>query len=189
LEIIADYREKPSGLIELLKKTDFCVRVRKVLHGDYIINGSITVERKTAEDFLLSIIDGRLFRQISSLKKYCTYPILLIEGNPYQTDINFDRAAIQGALISVQTIWYIPVLFSRSKNESANILEVIGRQNQKNLNAVSLRDGYLPKKLKTKQLYILQGLPGVGPTLARRLIENFSSVSKIMKASFKILIA
>ena len=77
----------------------------------------------------------------------------------------------------------MPILYSRSNDESADILVVIGRQNQKNLDTVSLRNGYRPKKLKTKQLYILQGLPGVGPTLARRLIENFSSVSKIMKAS------
>ena len=159
------------------------MRVKKVPYGDYIINDSITIERKTSLDFLLAIIDGQFYKQISNLKKYCTYPVLLIEGNPYQTDINFDRAAIQGALISVQATWYIPILFSNSKEESANILVAIGKQNEKNLDVVSLRSGDRPKKLQTKQLYILQGLPGVGPTLAKRLIENFSSVSKIMKAS------
>ncbi|MFC1859783.1 ERCC4 domain-containing protein [Thermodesulfobacteriota bacterium] len=183
MEIIADYREKPSGLLDLLKKTDFYMRVKKVPYGDYIVNDSVTIERKTSLDFLLSLIDGQLYKQISDLKKYSTYPVLLIEGNPYQADINFDHAAIQGALISVQATWYIPILFSNSKEESANILVAIGKQSEKNLDVVSLRSEDRPKNLQPKQLYILQGLPGVGPTLAKRLIENFSSVSKIMRAS------
>jgi DNA excision repair protein ERCC-4 len=35
----------------------------------------------------------------------------------------------------------------------------------------------------TKGLYLLQGLPQVGPMLAKRLIEHFGSVSKIINAS------
>jgi len=83
MKISVDYREKASGLIDLLKKEDVEVEIKKISHGDYLINDSITVERKTARDFLVSIIDGRLFNQLSNLKKYCMNPILLIEGNPY----------------------------------------------------------------------------------------------------------
>ncbi len=83
LKITADYREKTSGLIDLLKYRGVLVETTKVPYGDYIINNDITIERKTAKDFLISIIDGRLFKQLSNLKKYCSNPILLIEGNPY----------------------------------------------------------------------------------------------------------
>jgi ERCC4-type nuclease len=121
LKITADYREEASGLIDLLKKEDIFIEVKKVLYGDYIINNSITIERKTASDFLMSIIDGRLFKQLSNLKIYCTNPILLIEGNPYKTDLNFNLMAIKGALISAQAIWYIPVVFSRSKEDTTDI--------------------------------------------------------------------
>ena len=110
MKITVDYREKTSGLIELLKKDDIFIEVKKVPYGDYIINNSITIERKTAKDFLVSIIDGRLFSQLSNLKKYCNNPIILIEGNPYKTDHNFD-------IISAQTIWYIPVLYSRTRHQ------------------------------------------------------------------------
>ncbi|MBE9542842.1 MAG: RNA helicase, partial [Proteobacteria bacterium] len=131
----------------------------------------------------ISIIDGRLFSQLSNLKKYCINPILLIEGNPYKTDLNFDNMAIKGALVSAQAIWYVPVIYSRSKEDTRDIFMMIGRQDETYTDVIPLRGGYRPKKLKSKQLFILQGLPQVGPMLARRLIERFSSVSKVMSAS------
>ena len=41
------------------------------LGADDILDGVSTVERKTADDFIVSIIDGRLFRQVANLKKNC----------------------------------------------------------------------------------------------------------------------
>ncbi len=183
MRITVDYREKASGLIDLLQKEDISLNVKKIPYGDYIIGNSITIERKTARDLLISLIDGRLFSQLSNLKKYCSNPILLIEGNPYKTDLNFDRMAIKGALISAQVIWYIPIIYSRSKEDTRDIFMMIGRQDKTYMDVVPLRGGYRPKRLKSKQLFILQGLPQVGPMLARRLIERFSSVLKVMNAS------
>ena len=48
---------------------------------------------------------------------------------------------------------------------------------------ISRNPKYLRERLKSKQLYILQGLPKVGSVLSRRLIEHFKSVSNVMKAS------
>ena len=171
----------------MLKSQDIIIEVKKVPYGDYIINNSITIERKTAKDFLISIIDGRLFNQLSNLKKYCTNPIFLIEGNPYKTGLNFENMAIKGALISTQAKWYIPVIFSRSKEDTRDIFMMISRQDESYTDVVPLRGGYRPKRLKSKQLYLLQGLPQVGPMLAKRLIEHFKSVSKIMNASIEEL--
>ncbi len=186
-KITVDYREVASGLTELLKNSGVLVEITKLPFGDYIINDTITVERKTAKDFLISIIDGRLFNQLSILKKFCNHPILLIEGNPYETDHNFDRMAIKGALISTQTIWYVPVIFSRTKRDSRDILLMISRQVGTCIDVVPLRGGYRPKRLKSKQLYLLQGFPQVGPKLANRLIIHFKSVSKVMNASVQAL--
>ena len=187
MKIRVDYREKASGLIDLLEKEEVFIEIGKVPYGDYIINDSITIERKTAKDFLISIIDGRLFNQLSNLKNYCQNPILFIEGNPYKTDLNFDPAAIKVSLISARVIWYIPVIFSRSKEDTRDILLMIGRQDETYIDVVPLRGGYRPKRLKSKQLYLLQGLPQVGPMLAKRLAEHFRSVSNIINASMEEL--
>ncbi len=183
MRITIDYREKASGIIDLLQTEEALVEVGKVPYGDYIINESITIERKTAKDFLISIIDGRLFKQLSNLKKYCQTPLLLIEGNPYKTDLDFDSMAIRGALISAQTIWYIPIIHSRSIEDTRDILLMIGRQDETHMDVVPLRGGYRPKRLKNRQLFILQGLPSVGPMLAKRLKAHFGSVSRVMNAT------
>lgn len=187
MNIIIDHREKSSGIIDLLKEENIQIQVKKLFHGDYIINHFVTVERKTALDFLKSIIDGRLFNQISNLKNNCANPTLLIEGNPYKTDLDFNPDAIRGALISISTIWHIPIIFSRSIHDTRDVLKMIGKQDEDTMNFIQLRSGYRPKKLKSKQLYLLQGLPKVGPTMAKRLLTHFKTVSAIMNASTKEL--
>ena len=183
VKISVDHREKASGLIDLLAKEEVRVEVKKLSHGDYIINDSITIERKTSRDFLLSIIDGRLFNQLSNLKKHCSNPIMLIEGNPYETDLGFDPGAIKGALLSTQVIWYIPIVYSRSKEDTRDILLMIGKQDETYTDVIPLRGGYRPKRLKSRQLFILQGLPKVGPTMAKKLLGQFGSVSNVMNAT------
>ena len=182
MKIRIDYRERASGLIELFQEMEWLVEVGPIAHGDYIINERIWIERKTARDFLISIIDGRWFKQISNLKKYCRQPLLLIEGNPYETDLAFDPLAIKGALLSAIALWYIPVIFSSSKEETRDIFLMIGRQEESGREVVSLRGGYRPKKLKSRQLFLLQGLPQVGPTRAKRLLDHFGSVTRIINA-------
>jgi Fanconi anemia group M protein len=113
--------------------------------------------------------------------------LLLIEGNPFETDLQFDPMAIKGALVSTQAIWYIPIVSSESIEETKNIFLMMGRQVQTCSDVVPLRGGYRPKRLKSRQLYILQGLPQVGSTVAGRLLEHFGSVSKIMQASIEEL--
>jgi len=85
-------------------------------------------------------------------------------------------------LISIQAIWYVPVIYSRSKEETRDIILMIGRQEEAWTDVVPLRGGYRPRRLKSRQLYILQGLPKVGPTVAKRLLEHFGSVLNAINA-------
>jgi ERCC4-type nuclease len=188
MKVTVDYREKASGIIDLLRCAGVQVEVGKVSYGDYVINDAITMERKTARDFLISLIDGRLFTQVSNLKKHCSHPVLLIEGNPFKTGLDFDEMAIRGALISIQTIWYVPIIYSREKQETKDIIIMIGRQEEAFIDVVPLRGGYRPKRLKSRQLFILQGLPRVGPTAAKRLLEHFRSVSNAVNAPVEALV-
>jgi Fanconi anemia group M protein len=183
LRITVDHREKASGLVGLLKEEDVVVEVKHVRYGDYVIDGFATIERKTAKDFLVSIIDGRLFNQLANLKRYCQNPLILVEGDPYQTLLDFNPNAIKGAFLSVQAMWRIPVILSEGKEDTKNIMLTIGRQHEKHVDVVPLREGYRPGRLKSRQLFVLQGFPKVGPKLAKRLIERFRSVSRVMNAT------
>ena len=180
--ITADDREKSSGLIDLLTKQGIDVSVRRLPCCDYVINHEIGIERKTGRDFLVSIMDGRLFRQALRMKRMMPRPIFLIEGNPFLVDMDFSAKAIRGAMISLQVIWCIPILFSRSKEETCQIFRFIDEQDNKTENLLKLRHGYRPKKLISRQLYILQGFPKIGPKLAKQMLSHFGSVRNAMKA-------
>src|SRR6266508_2687183 len=45
-----------------------------------------------------------------------------------------------------------------------------------------------PKRLASRKLYVLQGLPGVGPALANRLLVQFGSIQAIVAANEEALI-
>jgi Fanconi anemia group M protein len=182
MKVTVDYRERPSGIIDLMIQAGIKLKIEKMSYGDYIINDRITIERKTATDFLLSMIDGRLFKQVANLKKNTRHPLILIEGNPFRTDLKVNRSAIQGALLNIQIIFYLPIVYSRSRKESVEMMQNMARQIEKNTDVMPLRNGYRPRKLASRQLYILQGLPGIGPQIAKRLLKRFGSVSKALMA-------
>ena len=183
MHITVDYREAASGIIDRLHNLGMNVETNTLSCGDYLINDSITIERKTGKDFLVSIIDGRLFSQVSELKKGCNSPLVLIEGNPFKTDIKMNASAIRGAILSIQSVWYVPVLYSRGKEDTGDILVTMAKQNRIQSEELALRHGYRPKRLISKQLYLLQGLPHVGPVLAKRLLGHFKTAKNVMNAT------
>jgi ERCC4-type nuclease len=80
-------------------------------------------------------------------------------------------------MVTLMLIFDIPVFRSATPAESACLMLYTGSQ------LVRLRDpGYQPyrqakaKRKKTRQLRILQSLPGVGPDRAARLLERFGTV-------------
>ena len=187
LTIIADYREFQSGIPTMLLKREIETKLENLSAGDYLVNDQILVERKTAEDFVQSIISNRLFYQCEKMKWNSYHHLLVIEGNPYTTKHKISREAIKGALLSISTAWQIPVMFTKDKIETFDLLISTGNQILKS-KIPNIRRGYKPKKPKNQQLYLLQGLPEIGPALAYRLLLHFGSVKKIMRATEKQLL-
>ncbi len=68
INIIADDREHKSEVIKSLmgiENVEVCIRRLGI--GDYQVEKRVIVERKTLKDFAISIIDGRLFKQMIRL--------------------------------------------------------------------------------------------------------------------------
>ena len=66
--IFADYREKGSGVIKELAESNVTLNLERLEYADYVLSSRCGVEIKTVEDFVDSIIDGRLLQQIKNLK-------------------------------------------------------------------------------------------------------------------------
>ena len=183
IKITCDFRERHSGIPKLLADNKIDISFSSLTAGDYVINDQIIVERKTAEDFIQSIIDNRLFEQCSMLKKESQRVLILIEGNPYKTGHKMDARAIKGAILSISTAWQIPVIYSQNVDDSVELMLMLGTQLLNDNVHVRIYKGHKPKKIKSQRLRFLQGIHSTGPAIAGRLIDNFGNIKTIVNAS------
>jgi DNA excision repair protein ERCC-4 len=185
IHIIADDREHKSGIIESLAGVENVnVQIRRLTIGDCQIDNRVIVERKTLKDFAVSIIDGRLFKQTIRLANANLKGVLILEGTAADTvELGVTREAMQGALVTVSFILGIPVLRSKDPSETARLIVYVARQIRSMVRGGMQRHGYRTKDKRKKQLYILQGLPGVGLERAGRLLDSFGSVEAVISAS------
>ena len=130
IAVIVDDRESKSEVIKFLSKTkNVSVDIKRLSLGDYLVDNRLMFERKTLNDFALSIIDGRLFSQAIRLASSKYNSVLLLEGTGKElTETGIRREAMQGALIAVSIVLGIPVLRSKSPSESAQLILYTARQ-------------------------------------------------------------
>ena len=186
LRIIVDDRERADGkvLTALAARDDVTVEIARLEVGDYRIERRVVVERKTAADFAASLIDGRLFQQAAALALAPERAVLALEGRDQEwRDTGVRREALQGALITIGVFFGVAVLHADAPEETARLLVYLGRQARRTAQGGLPRPGYRPKGKRARQLFLLQGLPGVGPERAARLLERFGSVQAVVAAS------
>ena len=68
-EIIVDQREKNSLVAHELIHLGARIKFERLPVADYLI-GNIAVERKTTSDFISSMINKRLLRQLEEIQQY-----------------------------------------------------------------------------------------------------------------------
>lgn len=190
VKVIVDEREKDCGVDKELERLGAIVKYTMLDIGDYIVSEKIAIERKTTKDFSSSIVDGRLFSQAKSLKEIYLQPIVIIEGEDVYGDSNLHPNAITGALISLAVDFYIPVLFSNTyKNTAQIIYKIAEREQLKNKRPVRVRESKKPVDIKELQIYLVSGLPYVERKLAERLLSKFGSPIRIFNASIEELLS
>ena len=79
--IVVDERERRSGIPDLLRQAGAIIDFAQLKVGDYVVSPKTAIERKTIQDLLNSIYDGRLFVQCSQLNEHYAKPVLIVEGN------------------------------------------------------------------------------------------------------------
>jgi DNA excision repair protein ERCC-4 len=81
VRILVDERERKSGIPALLRRAGATIDFAQLKVGDYVVSPETAIERKTIQDLLNSIYDGRLFIQCSQLNEHYIKPVLIVEGN------------------------------------------------------------------------------------------------------------
>lgn len=181
--IYADSGELHSKITHILEKR--CeVRKKKLAVADYVLGKNIACERKTTQDFLQSIIDGRLFRQLAELKEHYNNPVLIIEGrSPFESDRDIHHNAIRGAIASIAIEFAVPIIWTQNQYETAEMLYTIARREQLPAkNAIRIRCKKKVMSMNQLQEFLVSGLPKVSSTTARKMLKYFSTPEKIFTA-------
>lgn len=181
--VVIDHRESTSEVAKLLTTNESihasyaCLKI-----GDYIINDAIIIERKTLDDLVKSIIDGRLFKQAIFLSASNKWKAIILEGKSIH--LNIGREAIQGALITTTVLFQIPILRAQNAYETVRLMHYMAEKLcHKPPTTVKKRFGRKPKRFYSRGLHILQGFPAVGPDRAQKLLSHFNSIYAIANAS------
>lgn len=184
VKIIVDHREYRSNVVRNLSVRGASIEPQQLDIGDYVLSSRLGVERKNVDDFLQSLIDGKLFKQVAHLRDAYSRPVLILEGEGLLTKRNISHNAIFGSIVSIIVDFGIPIITTKNALETADLLNIMARREQReDKKEVAVRGEKTSMSLREKQQFIVEGLPNVSAVLAKRLLGRFSSIKNIVNAS------
>ena len=187
MTLFVDSREKRSAIGARLSRSGFSVRTKKLPVGDYSLPGKFIVERKEANDFATSIMNGHLFHQAELLASHADRPFILLEGNLDEIYSSIDPESVAGAISAVLLFYGIAIAPSPNVDTSARLIgRMILHANQGLGYEIPFRRDK-PKYDGAAALFLVEGLPAVGPMMARKLLGHFGSPANVFSASAKDL--
>lgn len=187
--IYVDSREMKSGIVKRLRERGAKIEIRNLEVGDYILSDRVAVERKSAEDFVDSLISKeRLFPQILKLKNSYQKPILIVEGENIYGKRFVNPSAIRGAIASITVDFGVPIIFTKNEEETADYLITIARREQEiRKREVSYHADKTKRDLREELEYVVSAIPEVGPVIARNLLKHFKTIRNLANADVEEL--
>jgi len=185
VSVYVDQREIRSHVAHALEKLGVEIILRTLAVGDYVVSDRVGIERKTADDFLGTFLDGGdLFGQISDLVRAYNRPLLIIEGEGLFTKRQIHPNSIRGALSTIAIDFGVPVLFTKDEEDTAALISVIAKREQSDLKKeINLHGSKTASTLPEQQEYVVSAISEIGPVVAKNLLRHFGSVEQIMIAS------
>ena len=181
--VYADSREGNSKVIRHLTEMEIDVKVRSMAVADYQVSDEVAIERKTAKDFVDSIVDKRLFKQAKELSEEFKHPIMILEGDDLYAGFIHPNA-IRGTMASIAIDFGISILPTRNAQDTAAMIKRIAiREQTGEKTSINIRTDKKPVSLMEQQLFIVESLPNIGPVNAKNLLKHFGTVSKVFNAS------
>ena len=164
--------------------------------GDYLLDGSegvAVVERKTIMDLLNSMKPdeagrGRIWSQLDQLNEAGSFEkILVIEGwmGIVRKVTGWNESSIYRLMEGIQRAYEdFVVIFTPDWKGTGHYLiaKYKSLQERREPRELRLRASSISKTLEEQALYVIEGLPRVGPTFAKALLKTYGSVKEVIDA-------
>ena len=188
-KIIIDDRETSSKVVEVLSGLGAAIRLERLAHGDYAIGDRILIERKTARDFVDTLINRDLLGQVKAMAESVTRPVLIIEGGDLSVQRDIHPNAIRGVLAALTIDMGVSLLFTKDEQDTAQMLFVLAKREEGERGGRKVHPHKSYRSLKEEQEYIISAFPEIGLKNARLLLAHFGSVQAIANAKPEELVA
>ena len=87
-------------------------------------------------------------------------------------------------LASIILDFNVPIIFTKNPRETAEFLMTIAKREQNELKKdFGVRIDKKPLTTKELQEFVIESLPGIGPTAAKSLLTQFETIKNIINAS------
>ena len=182
-----DNRE-PKIIKEYFNNLSIILKLKNLDQGDYIIRDSseniiLIIERKTIDDLLSSVKDGRYLEQsnrFSDLEIHSHNIIYIIEGDFEEFDKqSSEYKTIYSCIFSLNYNKGFTVLFTKSINSTCTIIEEYINRLILNKISSNLKLNLVKKQNISKEnihSYMLNLVPGIGLQTAKHIL-NFTNKS------------
>jgi DNA excision repair protein ERCC-4 len=180
--IVADERERASGVPDELSKLNVRVYFSTLRIADYVINPEVGVERKSVRDLVSSVYDSRLFLQAARLSTAFAKPYLLIEGDSKEVvGLVKNLKSYYGAIAHVTLMYGLRMLYTGGPEETAAALAELAVQARgKPYTKIPADVPLKPKDVPMQQVYVVASIPGVGRKLAEKLLMKYGTPRRVL---------
>ncbi|MFT4297832.1 MAG: DEAD/DEAH box helicase [Candidatus Woesearchaeota archaeon] len=187
--IYVDNREKGNDIAKRLIDIGCEVKLKQLETADYILSSRTGVEYKKIEDFISSLIDGRLLSQAKKLVENFERPLIIIEGEQSIFGVrNIHPNAIRGLIASITVDFRIPIIHTKDPADTAETLFSIAKREQElQKKNILIQNSKKPTTKNQQKEYIISSIPGIGQGLAKELLEEFGSIKNIINADISEL--
>ena len=186
VEVVVDQRELDSSIAKDLSTRDGLVtRLETLAVGDYVLSDRVAVERKSAADFVDSMLDSdrSMFEQVGELSRAYARPVMVVEGTNLYGQRDIDPNAIRGALASLAVDFDVSVLRTEGEEDTTELLATVAKREQETRDReVSVHGEKTTKTRAEQQEYVVSAIADIGPVTARTLLEHFGTVEAVMTA-------
>jgi len=187
--IIIDDRETSSKVVEVLSGLGADIRLKRLPHGDYAIGDRILIERKTARDFVDTLINRDLLGQVKAMAEVVPRPVMIIEGGDLYTQRDIHPNAIKGVLAALTIDMGVSLMFTRDEQDTAQMLFILAKREESERGERKVHPHKSHRSVREDQEYIVSAFPEVGMKNARLLLSHFGSIRAITDAGLPELTA
>lgn len=156
-------------------------KIDHLLVGDIIVNDQVCFEHKKVPDFISSIYDGRLFKQIEQMKSNYQYSYIVVSGSI--TDIISTPKTNYNSLMAAIASCYVrgcPIIFCDNYEGVCSIIKILSK---KLLDGKNRTIPIIEIPIDHDQLRLLCSIRGISETKGQALLDRFGSPMNVFNAS------